>query len=233
MSLQQLSPAAFGELSLPGGQEILRIMQPMLSLDRDFLQNPKAYADFLSVLSYTLRDALSTKKIPMLTPNITVKPPVWLAHGTTLHPGTVIEGPCVIGEGSVVGPTAFLRPGTIIGENVRIGFGVETKCSVIANGGSVAHLSYVGHTMLGQDVMVGAGCMFSTRRLDDEPITLATPHGPVVTQHTKFGSVVEREVRIGVGVMIMPGTWVGSGTRILPGKISAGYLSTVHEEPRG
>lgn len=56
-----------------------------------------------------------------------------------------------------IGPYARLRPGTNLAEAVKIGNFVETKKAVIAKGSKVNHLSYIGDTIIGSDVNVGAG----------------------------------------------------------------------------
>lgn len=62
-----------------------------------------------------------------------------------------------VGEECSIGPYAYLRPGTkLLGMN-KIGDFVEIKKSVIGKGSKVPHLSYVGDSILGVDVNIGAG----------------------------------------------------------------------------
>ncbi|MDX1692801.1 MAG: bifunctional UDP-N-acetylglucosamine diphosphorylase/glucosamine-1-phosphate N-acetyltransferase GlmU [Ketobacteraceae bacterium] len=56
-----------------------------------------------------------------------------------------------------VGPFARLRPGTQLHQGAKVGNFVETKKSVIGEGSKVNHLSYVGDSILGKNVNVGAG----------------------------------------------------------------------------
>lgn len=63
----------------------------------------------------------------------------------------VIESNCKIG------PFARLRPDTIIKSNAHIGNFVEVKKSVIGEFSKVNHLSYVGDSIVGQKVNIGAG----------------------------------------------------------------------------
>lgn len=65
--------------------------------------------------------------------------------------GVVTHGPCTIG------PFARLRPGTDLAEGVHIGNFVETKNAVIAAGSKANHLSYLGDTVIGSKVNIGAG----------------------------------------------------------------------------
>ncbi|MGF6710777.1 bifunctional UDP-N-acetylglucosamine pyrophosphorylase/glucosamine-1-phosphate N-acetyltransferase [Luteibacter sp. W1I16] len=65
--------------------------------------------------------------------------------------GVVTHGPCTIG------PFARLRPGTDLSAGVHIGNFVETKNARIAEGSKANHLSYLGDTVIGSKVNIGAG----------------------------------------------------------------------------
>ncbi len=56
-----------------------------------------------------------------------------------------------------VGPFARLRPDTILENNSRIGNFVEIKKSKIGKNSKVNHLSYIGDSVLGKNVNIGAG----------------------------------------------------------------------------
>lgn len=62
-----------------------------------------------------------------------------------------------IGDRTWVGPYANIRPGCNIGEDVKIGDFVEVKNSQIGNHVSMAHLSYVGDSEVGDNSNIGAG----------------------------------------------------------------------------
>ncbi|UWG97724.1 bifunctional UDP-N-acetylglucosamine diphosphorylase/glucosamine-1-phosphate N-acetyltransferase GlmU [Dehalobacter sp. DCM] len=63
----------------------------------------------------------------------------------------------VIGENCSIGPYAYIRPGTVLGTGVKVGDFVEIKNSHIADGSKVPHLSYIGDSVIGNDVNIGAG----------------------------------------------------------------------------
>ena len=62
-----------------------------------------------------------------------------------------------IGPGAKVGPFAHLRPGTELGPEVHVGNFVETKKSRLGRGSKANHLTYLGDTIIGERVNVGAG----------------------------------------------------------------------------
>tara|TARA_A100001011_G_scaffold334510_1_gene362904 strand:- start:850 stop:1470 length:621 start_codon:yes stop_codon:yes gene_type:complete len=56
-----------------------------------------------------------------------------------------------------VGPYARLRPGTVLKSGSKVGNFVEVKKSIIGRNSKVNHLSYVGDSLLGKKVNIGAG----------------------------------------------------------------------------
>jgi len=79
-----------------------------------------------------------------------------IGAGTFIHANSIIED-SVIGEETNVGPYARLRPGTQLENKAKIGNFVETKKTIVGEGSKINHLSYVGDTILGRNVNVGAG----------------------------------------------------------------------------
>jgi bifunctional UDP-N-acetylglucosamine pyrophosphorylase/glucosamine-1-phosphate N-acetyltransferase len=65
--------------------------------------------------------------------------------------GVVTHGPCTIG------PFARLRPGTELDAGVHVGNFVETKKARLGEGSKANHLSYLGDTVVGRGVNIGAG----------------------------------------------------------------------------
>ena len=66
-----------------------------------------------------------------------------------------------------VGPYARLRPGTKIKSGSKIGNFVEVKKTTINQNSKVNHLSYIGDTLVGKEVNIGAGtitCNYDGRK---------------------------------------------------------------------
>ena len=56
-----------------------------------------------------------------------------------------------------IGPYARLRPGTVLKSGSKVGNFVEVKKSIVGTDSKVNHLSYIGDTVIGSKVNVGAG----------------------------------------------------------------------------
>ncbi len=76
--------------------------------------------------------------------------------GATVHAMSHLEQ-AQVGADANAGPFARLRPGTVLAEGARVGNFVETKKARIGVGSKVNHLSYVGDTVMGDGVNIGAG----------------------------------------------------------------------------
>ncbi len=69
---------------------------------------------------------------------------------------SVLEG-AQVGENVRIGPYAHLRPGTIVAHDVEIGNYAELKNTQVDSGAKIHHVGYLGDTVVGSDVNVGAG----------------------------------------------------------------------------
>jgi bifunctional UDP-N-acetylglucosamine pyrophosphorylase/glucosamine-1-phosphate N-acetyltransferase len=79
-----------------------------------------------------------------------------------LGPGTEVRAHCdldgVVVEGAaLIGPYARLRPGTVLADGAHVGNFVETKNARIGVASKANHLTYLGDTVIGSGVNVGAG----------------------------------------------------------------------------
>lgn len=79
-----------------------------------------------------------------------------IADNVEILPMSILDS-AVVGAGSKVGPFARLRPGAKLAENTHIGNFVEIKKSFIDVGSKVNHLTYVGDSVVGKNVNIGAG----------------------------------------------------------------------------
>lgn len=142
-----------------------------------------------------------------------------LGEGSEIRPGTVIEGHVRIGKNCRIGPNAYLRGETIVGDNCIIGNAVEVKSSIIGNGVFISHLSYVGDSVLEDDINVGGGCIFSNFRHDAGEIRMPWQGVLTPTGRNKLGCFIGAHSRIGCKSAILPGRVIPPGTFTEPGSI--------------
>ncbi len=89
-------------------------------------------------------------------PFVVIGKNVKILNGAEIYSFSHLED-CRIGRKTSIGPYARIRPGTQINEQAKIGNFVEVKNSTIDTNSKINHLSYVGDSIIGKNVNVGAG----------------------------------------------------------------------------
>ena len=129
-----------------------------------------------------------------------------IEKGTVLEPGSYIEGPCFIGKGVQVRHGAYIRPNVIIGDHAVVGHASELKHAILLNRCSAAHFNYVGDSIIGNRVNLGAGVVCANFRLDKKKIAVTLPEKKIETGLRKFGAVIGDDSQLGCHTVINPGT---------------------------
>ncbi|MBL7071060.1 MAG: NTP transferase domain-containing protein [Candidatus Omnitrophica bacterium] len=86
-----------------------------------------------------------------------IDPGCVIGADTLIRPFTMIEENVKIGQNCAVGPFARLRAGTRLSDGVEVGNFVEVARSYVGGGTKIKHHSYIGDSVIGKDVNVGAG----------------------------------------------------------------------------
>ena len=134
-----------------------------------------------------------------------------------IHDTAVIEGRVWIGRDCRIGPHSYLRDGCYIGNGARVGASCELKRAILLPDATVPHLSYVGDSILGARVNLGAGTILSNWRHDAGLISIRDLDGEIHdTGRTKLGAVLGDGVKTGCNAVISPGTIIGANTMIYP-----------------
>jgi NDP-sugar pyrophosphorylase family protein len=139
---------------------------------------------------------------------------IFIGKGTRIHPTAVIEGPVYIGEDVEIRPSSYIRGGAWIGDGCVVGTNSEIKCAILLPGAKAPHLNYVGDSILGRGVNLGAGTVLSNFRHDGGEIRIgrSLPSG-----RRKLGAVLGDRVHTGCNSVLHPGVVVGRDTQIYPG----------------
>ena len=142
---------------------------------------------------------------------------VRICKGARIRSGAYIEGPAIIGEDSDIGPNCYIRPSTSIGSGVRIGNACEVKNSIVMDGTHIAHLSYVGDSIIGENCNLGAGTITANIRFDERHISVNIKGERIDSGRRKLGALIGDDVQTGINVSLMPGVKIGPGAWIAPG----------------
>jgi bifunctional UDP-N-acetylglucosamine pyrophosphorylase / glucosamine-1-phosphate N-acetyltransferase len=125
-----------------------------------------------------------------------------IGAGTYIAPFTFMDG-ATTGIGCRIGPYARIRPGTRLASEVHIGNFVEVKASEIGDCSKANHLSYIGDSLVGKNVNIGAGTI--TCNYDG-----ANKHRTVIEDDAHIGSDVQLVAPVTVG----KGATIGAGATI-------------------
>lgn len=128
-----------------------------------------------------------------------------LGQGSVIKAGSVIEGHVRIGRDCTIGPNAYLRGCCSVGDGCKIGHAVEVKDSLIGNQVFISHLSYIGDSLIEDDVNLGGGCITSNFRHDASAIRMMHGGQLCETGRNKLGAYIQRGCRIGCNCVVLPG----------------------------
>lgn len=142
-----------------------------------------------------------------------------VGEGSIIRSGAYIIGPVFIGKNCNIGPNCFIRGATVIHDNCRIGQSVEVKNSVIYENTNIAHLSYVGDSIIGPNCNLGAGTIIANLRHDNMSIKTMINGKLTDTKRRKFGTVFGEGVKTGIGTLIYPGRKIWPNKTTLPGEV--------------
>ena len=141
---------------------------------------------------------------------------VFVGKGTVIEQGAMIKGPAWIGEGCEIRNGCYIRENVIVGDGVVLGNSCEFKNCIIFNDAEVPHFNYVGDSVLGYQVHLGAGVILSNVRLDRKEVSLKIDSRLIPTGLRKFGAIVGDRAEIGCNTVINPGSIIGRNSLIYP-----------------
>lgn len=147
-----------------------------------------------------------------------------IGEGTTIEPGVLIQGPCIIGKGCVIRHGAYLRGPLILGDKCHVGHSAELKHSILLDGAHATHFVYVGDSILGNSVNLGAGVKCANLRLDRREVIVPLNGKKIKTGLKKFGAIIGDRSQIGCNSVLNPGTFFGMESFAYPLMNLSGFI---------
>ena len=139
-----------------------------------------------------------------------IEGPVVIEEGVRVLPYACIKGPATIGKGTLIGNNALVR-GSSIGKHCVIGYNTEVKDCVLADH-VWTHSTYLGDSVIGENVSFGAGSVTGNLRLDEGEIHSHQLDEKIPTGLTKFGAIIGANCRLGIHSSLNPGIKIGAGS---------------------
>lgn len=118
-----------------------------------------------------------------------------------------------VGQSCTIGPFSYLRPGAVLAKKVKVGDFSEVKNTYVGEGSKIPHLSYIGDSIIGKEVNIGAGTI--TCNYDGQH-KFPTNIGD--------GAFIGSNTNLVAPVTVGPGVYIGAGSTITK-DIPAGSLA--------
>jgi len=160
-------------------------------------------------------EAMDDTVFPDLPENVSIKGKVHIGEGTEIGEFVVINGPAYIGESCEIRPGAFIRGNVIVGDNCVIGHATELKNSIMLNSSKAPHFNYVGDSIIGNNVNLGAGVKLANVRNDRKE---------VMPGIEKLGAVIGDGSQLGCNTVTNPGTLIGRNVMVYPNATLRGFI---------
>ncbi|MEU1286776.1 hypothetical protein [Kitasatospora sp. NPDC005856] len=168
----------------------------------------------------------------VIEPGAIVRGRVIVAAGAVIAEGAHVTGPVLVCPGAVIEAGARVRDTTVIGPGCRIGFGAEVTRSLLTGGVFMKHTSFVGDSVLGLGVNIGAFVSTTGLRVTSGPVTEPATEEMcahldgrrVPTGQTKFGAVIGDGVIVPAGTVLQPATLIGAHTLLYPKTQVGGFF---------
>jgi len=163
---------------------------------------------------------------------------IFMAPGCSVEPGAVIVGPAIIEAGVNIRTGAYVRQNVILGEGSLVGAHSEVKGSILLPHAKAPHQAYVGDSILGRDVNLGAGTICSNVKNIGREVTFRAGGEVVHTGLRKFGAVLGDDAKTGCNTVLNPGVLMGPGSvtytnaSLRGGYYPPGTLVKVRQEQR-
>ena len=139
-----------------------------------------------------------------------------IGEGTVVESGAYIQGPCIIGRNCQIRHGAYIRGDLITGDGCVIGHTTEVKNALFLDQAHAAHFAYVGDSVLGNRVNLGAGVKCANFRLDHAPVNVRFHGKKYITGLRKMGAIIGDEAQLGCNSVVNPGQLIEPKTHVPP-----------------
>jgi NDP-sugar pyrophosphorylase family protein len=147
-----------------------------------------------------------------------------IGPGTIVEPGAFIKGPVMIGSHSEIRQGAYIRGDCLVGNRCVVGHTTEMKGSIMLDGAKAAHFAYVGDSILGKEVNLGAGTKLANLKMIAGSIIVTVDKKRYDTGRRKLGAILGDHTETGCNSVTSPGTLVGPSSVVYSGvAVPGGY----------
>jgi acetyltransferase-like isoleucine patch superfamily enzyme len=141
---------------------------------------------------------------------------IYIGEGTVVEPGALIKGPSIIGNHTEVRQGAYLRGNCLVGDRCVVGHTTEVKHSIMLDDAKAGHFAYIGDSILGNHVNLGAGTKLANLKIVDFDMKIRVEGKVYETGLRKLGAILGDHTETGCNSVTSPGTLLGKGSLVYP-----------------
>lgn len=139
-----------------------------------------------------------------------------IGRDTVIYPFTVIEKDVRIGKFCFIGPFVHLRDNTRIADAVTIGNFVEVTRSKLASQSIVKHFGYLGDSLIGHSVNIGAGTVTANFDGKKKQVTVVKDRAFIGSDTVLVAPVkIGRGAQTGAGAVVVKNKDVPDGATVV------------------
>jgi bifunctional N-acetylglucosamine-1-phosphate-uridyltransferase/glucosamine-1-phosphate-acetyltransferase GlmU-like protein len=147
-----------------------------------------------------------------------------LAQGVLVESGAMLKGPTLIGPRTQVRQGAYVRGQVLTLEDCIVGHATEAKNIIMLKGAKAGHFAYLGDSILGANVNLGAGTKLANLKMLDSPFRFKVDGQEHTVKRHKFGAILGDGVETGCNSVTSPGVMLGPSSKVLPNvTVKGGY----------
>jgi acetyltransferase-like isoleucine patch superfamily enzyme len=147
-----------------------------------------------------------------------------IGPGTIVEPGAFIKGPAIVGSYSEIRQGAYIRGECLVGNRCVVGHTTEMKGSIMLDGAKASHFAYVGDSILGKNVNLGAGTKLANLKMIPGSIVITSDKKRYDTGRRKLGAILGDHTETGCNSVTSPGTLMGPSSIVYSGvAVPGGY----------
>ncbi len=143
---------------------------------------------------------------------------------TLVEPGVLIKGPTILGADTEVRQGAYLRGNCLIGNRCVVGHTTEIRSSIMLDGSKAGHFAYIGDSILGRSVNLGAGTKLANLKMIPGAVVIAINRKYYNTGRRKLGAILGDRTETGCNSVTSPGTLMRPSSIVYSGvSVPGGY----------
>lgn len=152
--------------------------------------------------------------IPELGDDFVIENGIAIHQSAIIESGVILKPPVIINANCRIGANAYFREGVFLSDSVKIGPSAEIKSSIICSCSAIAHLNYIGNSIIGNRVNFEAGSIAANHYNERAIKEIQVLYNAKIlnTGLSKFGALVGDDSKIGANAVLSPGTILKSNS---------------------